>query len=134
MPDISKLQVQQVKPRRLNAREWVLLRALFAKEFPGREELLGQLESAMVVGECTCGCQSVILEADRSLPPYRFGHHVPVNMDIFSPGKVPILVLLRVVDGFIVEFEILRADSLPLEGEIDLENATINLHRAGLEP
>jgi hypothetical protein len=42
------------------------LAALLALDFPGAEQLRCQMQSARVVGQCTCGCATVDLEVDRN--------------------------------------------------------------------
>jgi hypothetical protein len=60
-------QVRLPEPRALDDTERALLTALVSGP-RGRRELVDQASSAQVVGECSCGCASVWLRADDTVP------------------------------------------------------------------
>ncbi|MEV5719232.1 hypothetical protein AB0L41_35560 [Amycolatopsis mediterranei] len=55
-------------PRPLTPNERTTLDTLLAADFPGAVELRAQAATARVTGRCGCGCPSIDLEADRTLP------------------------------------------------------------------
>jgi hypothetical protein len=57
------------------------LAALLALDFPGAEQLRCQMQSARVVGQCTCGCATVDLEVDRNAFS-TFDH-----LQLYLPGR-----------------------------------------------
>ena len=54
------------QPRPLNADERLILQALLAPDFPGSSELRAQIQGAVVVGRCDCGCPTVDIEVSGS--------------------------------------------------------------------
>lgn len=57
-----------MEPRPLTGRESEILSFLLSAEFPGVEKLRRQAETAEVSGECKCGCATVYLSVDDSMP------------------------------------------------------------------
>jgi hypothetical protein len=55
-------------PRQLTEREREILTFLLGADFPGVEKLRAQANTARVIGACDCGCATVYLEVDPSLP------------------------------------------------------------------
>ena len=55
-------------PRSLSQRENEILDFLLNAEFPGVEKLRRQARTARVVGRCECGCATIYLGVDESLP------------------------------------------------------------------
>ena len=98
-------------PRSLNQWEREVLEQLLSARFAGRAELLGQLGSVRVIGECQDGCRSVQLAVAGVTAPAVTAERVPVEGQALDEDGVPLLFLLHVVDGFLHELEILRADS-----------------------
>jgi hypothetical protein len=54
--------------RPLRQDEKALLAFLLSADFPGRDALRMQAETATVVGECECGCGTIGLEVGPGLP------------------------------------------------------------------
>jgi hypothetical protein len=55
--------------RSLRDDERALLDFLLSADFPGRDELRKQADTASVVGECQCGCGTIELQVKPGLPP-----------------------------------------------------------------
>jgi hypothetical protein len=54
--------------RPLTERENEILVFLLSAEFPGVEKLRQQAQTAQVIGRCECGCATINLGVDESLP------------------------------------------------------------------
>ncbi len=57
-----------MEPRPLTERENEILAFLLSAEFPGVDKLRQQAQTAVVVGRCDCGCATINLGVDESLP------------------------------------------------------------------
>jgi hypothetical protein len=102
-------------PRELTSPERAILDLLLAAEFPGCEILRQQAEGVRVSGRCGCGCATRLLKVDpTAAPAFPERRRIPVEAEGVDADGVPIYVLLHVVDGYLNELEMLRADSEPL--------------------
>jgi hypothetical protein len=102
-----------------NDNENSILKELLSKQFKGRDILLEQLSKTKVNGRCTCGCLTVFLNADSSTSKFPNEFSVPIEMHVKELNNL-VIVMLHVDDGYVKELEILRADSEPILGPIDL--------------
>lgn len=109
---------QDMKPpfRALREMDREILDALLAVEFPGRAELQAQVL-------CLSGREidpegSLELSVDGEVPLAPVLQRVPVEGELFDEDGMMISVLLHVVDGTMVELEILRGDSQSLRRKI----------------
>jgi hypothetical protein len=57
-----------VDPRPLTTRENEILAFLLNAEFPDVEKLRLQAHTAQVIGRCECGCATIYLRVDESMP------------------------------------------------------------------
>lgn len=121
----AHLQVWYEKPRELTSKESEWLERLMDSAVPCRAVLQEQIMHAQVVGECACGCKSKNLKVEATAPSYPYLERIPVEMTTHEPQKAPVMFLLHVVQGYIKELEVLRADSSPIDEEIDLSNTEI---------
>lgn len=71
--------------RPLTANERAALDTLLAADFPGAAELRAQARTARVIGRCGCGCPSINLEVDRTLPVAAIIDD-PVAVEAGAPG------------------------------------------------
>ena len=71
--------------RPLTPNERTTLDTLLAADFPGAEELRAQAATARVTGRCGCGCPSINLEVDRTLPVVAVADD-PVAIEADVPG------------------------------------------------
>jgi hypothetical protein len=100
-----------IDPRVLTRQERELLELLLTKNFPGREELRHQLESARVCGEYGLGDPTVVLCVDQSAAKHAsVDHRIPVEANGSDSDGMKIHILVHVVDGFLAELEIYRED------------------------
>ena len=79
----------------------------------GSPELDAQVDSALVVGTCSCGCPSVFLEVDPSVPNVSFaceelpgGRTGPVELSAYQESGDEASVKLHIVEGRLTELEI----------------------------
>ena len=85
---------------------------LLAEEFPGRDALKRQAESAQVEEIDANG--SLYFKTDTRLPVARVVRRIPVEAEVPDRDGVLVHVLLHVLDGRLSELEIFREDSRPL--------------------
>ena len=116
--------------RPLTQEEEVVLKLLLNKNFKGIDVLRQQISNIRVVGICGCGCRTIDLEIIHkgTLSQYKENKRVPVELELKDTDGCPIMVLLHVVEGYIAELEILRADSQPIQGSLKLEGAIITIN------
>lgn len=93
------------KRRALTPDERALAEFLLSTEFPGRKELVLQLESARVTRECECGCGTVNLAVEDDLP--RAVCREPIPVEAHGAG---VDVLLFVRKGLLACLEIVHHD------------------------
>src|SRR4029078_5555095 len=86
-----------------------LLAVLCAPDFPGRDELVAQVESATVVGYCPCPCATIDLEVDRILPrgPYLPDRVIPTEASVLdTAGETIGGIIVFVDEGYLSSLEI----------------------------
>lgn len=124
---MSEFKVKLKTPRELSFEEWQVLSKILSTDFMGRDSIVNQLKSAKVISYCPCGCKTVDIEVDNSLPKYDYGKIVPVQLTTYSQDGVPILAAIHISNGYVTELEILRADSEQINEEIKLDQAVIEI-------
>jgi hypothetical protein len=92
-----------IEPRPLSPEERALAEFLLSVEFPGRDELKSQLESAEVVGLCECGCGTVDLAIGGPAVRAVCSEPVPVEaygsaLDVLLFVREGLLCLIEIVD------------------------------------
>jgi hypothetical protein len=102
--------------RELSASERQLFDAFLAQNFPGRAELVDQLQSAKV--RPVDNNPSLDISVDSGAPAI-VDRRIPIEAEVEDSDGVIVHILLHVVDGFMNELEIYRDDSRPLKGPID---------------
>ena len=113
------------KERSLSNEERQWLDKLLSFDFKGRNIINEQVDFCSVVGYCGCGCRTIDLHVDRTLPKYPFEKRIPVEMIVTPENEVPIVFYLHVVDGYINELEVFKADSSPINQEIAIDKAIV---------
>jgi len=103
--------------RPLKADEASLLKKLLEKDFPGRDQLLDQLQDVLVTELDDEGSLSLKVGASVPAP---VNCRVPVearyaDMDSDPEAGPHVHVLLHVVDGRMAELEIYKDDSSPIK-------------------
>src|SRR5436309_2398133 len=73
----------RVTPRPLTDREAEILDFLLTPDFPGRDALRAQANTAKVVGRCSCGCATIDLATDPEAP---FAEGVMQHMAVEAGG------------------------------------------------
>jgi len=88
---------------------------------PDKEILYTQMMHAEVISVCDCGCRTADLIVPSYLEKYVCNRRVPVEMLVSLVGELaPVLFQLHIVDGYLIELEILKLDSSPIHEEIDI--------------
>ena len=127
MEDISMnndhMQINSCKERELRTEEKYYLEKMTSVNFLGRDILSDQIQSVKVVGYCNCGCRSIHLQVNRNLPSFQYKIRVPVEMIVESEEDIPIVFLLHIIEGYLDELEVFKADSSPIVGNIDIDNS-----------
>ena len=121
-PRSAGIDVTQSKFRSLTPREREILARLLESPFPGRDEIRQQIKDSLVreIAEYDDAYGSIEFNVQANARA-TVAQRVLVEAMADDEDGVPILVLLHVVDGFIDELEILRADGLPI---IKMPNAS----------
>lgn len=104
-----------------NEREW--LDYLFAREFLYRKEIIHQIEHANLYREytdyfislqfCPCPCTQRLKIYTR----------VPIEMRAFFKDSAPVQFLLHIINGFVQELEIFKADSTKISPDFKIQNS-----------
>ena len=90
-------------PRALSDREADTLAFMLSAEFPGDAALRGQVEQAIVVEQCTCGCATIDLAIPDDAPVAVDAPPVPVvQTHARDMDEHPVGLLLFVRDGRLV--------------------------------
>jgi hypothetical protein len=105
-----------------------LLAVLNHAPFAGREELLAQAATALVIGHCTCGCATVDLSVDRALPAATSSPSpVPNEATALDATNEPLGgVLVFVRDGYLSSLEIYSYDTAPITAFPPLERLVLD--------
>ncbi len=74
--------------RPLTPAEREVLTVLLAGDFAGATELRAQAETARVTGRCGCGCPTVDLEVDATLPVAEVTERAAVEVDAPDGGLI----------------------------------------------
>ena len=105
-------------PRALSDREADTLAFMLSAEFPGDAALRGQVEQAIVVEQCTCGCATIDLAIPDDAPVAVDAAPVPVvQTHARDMDEHPVGLLLFVRDGRLASLEIVWYDESQMTGE-----------------
>ena len=124
---MSDFKIELETPRDLSDDEWEILNKMMSVDFEGKEIIINQLKNAKVISYCPCGCKTVDIQIEGNLPKYEFKKRIPVELMTHSKDNVPIIASIHVINGYINELEIYRADSKEINEEIILDNAIIEI-------
>jgi hypothetical protein len=92
----------------LPAERDALLAVLGHADFAGRDALVAQVAGTTVVGTCACGCATVDLEVDHSLPsvPWASGL-IPNEAQVLDGAGEPLGgILVFLTDGYLSLLEV----------------------------
>jgi len=90
--------------------------ALLEPDFPGRDAVAAQIQSAMVRVIDPEGSLEIVTTDEL---PADVARRIPVEAEIVDGDGITVHVLLHVVDGYVTELEIYRDDSGPLRNPIE---------------
>jgi hypothetical protein len=124
---MSDLHIELTNPRDLSDNEWKILNKILSINFSGKDLIYKQLKTAKVISCCPCGCKTVDIQVDDTLPKYELNKRIPVELKTFSKDGIPIIASIHLVNGYINELEIYRADSGQICEDIDLDNSSIEV-------
>lgn len=118
---------RMIKNTMLDEREVQWLSHLLSGDFPGKQDVIDQINCANVSREYTDYFFVLKFKADSSAKRIDINVRVPVEMRVRRAGKAPVQFLLHIVDGFVDELEIFHADSSKM-GELDFfEGAEVEI-------
>lgn len=106
-------------------RSW--LEALLAEDFPSRDGIVQQINSADIIRDYTSGYLSMLFKVDKSEKPVKVEQRIPVEMEAFISGTTPILFLLHVIDGYVDELEIYNEGLAEINSELTLDGARLEV-------
>lgn len=112
--------------REIRAEEATLLERLLVREFPGSAELREQLRTISVAEIDADGSLRLSTRASIRAAVSR---RIPVEASYVDRDGVRVHLLLHVVDGYLDELEVLRADSASImnrpvdQAELDFDQA-----------
>jgi hypothetical protein len=114
-------------PRPLTPEESRTIRALLEHErFSGRDELLGQVSDARVIGRCGCGCATVALAVGRDPADDTPPQPIPAEGTVLDKDSDEIGgVLLFVKDGCLTELELYSYEDDPIRSLPPLDRLSI---------
>lgn len=107
-------------------RQW--LNKILSVTFEGRDIIAKQVSDAKVTGCCSCGCKSIEIKVNNMHPVYPYSKRIPVEMEVASKDGVPITFLLHVLNGYVSELEVFRADSLIIDEDINIQKAQVKIN------
>lgn len=120
--------IRHIPPRDFTPEETSVIEKLLCVEFEGRNALKEQLNHTKVIGNCSCGCRSILLSSGSLAPMLSPSQRIPVEMESMDDDGVPVLFLLHVIEGYVSELEVFRADSEPLIKIPDVSDAVVTAH------
>lgn len=121
--------LEPVETRELTEEEIEWLNVITSISYKGVDILRLQIKNAKVISECKCGCKSIGLKIDESCPKFEYRINVPITMASTYSDGCPVMFILHMKDGYIEEFEVLKADSQPITEPISMENVTFEVKK-----
>lgn len=100
--------------RNLSTAERDLISSLLAADFNNAAELRQQATRATLRAEDYGGVLVLAFEFPQEVDPVNVGRRVPVEAEGLDLDRVPIHMLVHVVNGILQEVEIFREDSKPI--------------------
>ena len=117
-------------PRELTVEEKSLLRFVLSVPFPGRDELLKQLDAAQVCGKCTCGCPTINLIVDQNrATPAKVTTRTPLEADGLDTNGEPVMVILFVDKGYLSMLEIVALGEPPVAAFPKIDSLRVRAHK-----
>ena len=104
-------------PRALSEREADTLAFMLSAEFPGNAALRGQVEQAIVVEQCTCGCATIDLAIPDDAPEIDAPPVPVVQTRARDMDAHPVGLLLFARNDRLASLEIVWYDESQMTGE-----------------
>ncbi|WP_338552533.1 hypothetical protein [Paenibacillus sp. KS-LC4] len=125
---MGNLRVKLDEKRRFSEEERSWLSKMLSVDFPGIQVIKDQLNNCHVIGICACGCKTIDLEVESGTRRFPLEARIPVEM-ICNDEGCPIVFNLHIVDGYLNELEVYRADSQPINKKlVNLDGCKININ------
>lgn len=103
------------------------LEIILSKNFLGRDTIVHQINSAKIKREYTNYYILLKFQVNPKLEKIKDMVRVPVEMRLYKNDNVPIVFLLHVIQGYIYELEVFKADSSIINSNITFENSQIEI-------
>jgi hypothetical protein len=114
--------------RDLKPEEHAIISKLLSVSFIGKEAVIEQLNNCQAEATGDTDNYGSIHLRTTSDKPALVKDRIPVEAIAKDADGVPVSVLLHVVNGFVNELEILRADGAPLQAAIHPRNMEVTVN------
>lgn len=109
--------------RKLSYKEkkWIYL--LFSTQFKGSDLLLKQIKNSLIIphyNKTYISLKFNLVFNKENIVEYPYLVRVPVEMYCNIDNKVPIVFILHVINGYVDELEIFKADSTTIEHDFTI--------------
>ena len=101
-------------------KEW--LSNMLSEDIPQYGFFVMQINHSHITREGNGFFISILFDVDHSISRISTSVRVPIEMHLRKEGEVPIAFLLHVIDGYIAELEIYRADLSDISANILIRN------------
>ncbi len=118
--------------RDINETESKWLETVLVPDFQGKDVIQNQLLSSKVEANYNSGFISLKFKVSHRIGKFNFDVRVPVEMRAFQTDDVPYVFLLHIVEGYVDELEVFKADSseILLPPDIDLSKVEYEITSA----
>lgn len=106
-------------------KEW--LATMLSIDFENKEQLIRQINAASIIREHTRYFISIKFAVPLSISAIKMTERVPIEMRAYDSEKAPVQFLLHIINGYVSELEIFRADSSEISGNIKLNRVEVIL-------
>lgn len=89
-------------------KEW--LATMLSIDFENKEQLIRQINAASIIREHTRYFISIKFAVPLSISAIKMTERVPIEMRAYDSEKAPVQFLLHIINGYVSELEIFRAE------------------------
>lgn len=111
----------------LSGSEKKWLTTMLSIDFKEKEQLIRQINAASIIREYTRYFTSIKFTVPVSISAIKMTERIPIEMRVYDSEKAPVQFLLHIINGYVSELEIFRADSSEISGNIKLNHVEVIL-------
>lgn len=104
-------------------RAW--LNALLEYDFPEKQLVAYQLNSAAIEREYTAYHLFLKFSVDKAVPPILTSSRTDIEMCAYKEGEVPTAFVLHIIDGYVAYLEVFHGDSSKISCDFDIGGAKL---------